>query len=214
LEATDAKEETGYLSPMLSVVSKEMPYSVPVGYFGNLDENILQRIREHADYQTSKEEIESISPLLSGLQKKNPFSVPAGYFENFNPDVDKKEIKVISITKRRWYRLTAAAAIIGVIAMGALLFIKPVQVDPNKNPDKWIAKNVSTNKKISTENINELVNLADEEVSLKTDDTNSAAKEAEVKELMKDVPEKDIQEFLNDAVALESNTDADASMND
>jgi hypothetical protein len=32
---------------------------------------------------------------------------------------------------------------------------------------------------------------------------------AEIKELMKDVPEKEIEAFLNDAVALESNSDTD-----
>ena len=214
LEANDPKEEIEYLSPVLSIVSKEMPYTVPVGYFGNFDENILQRIREHADYQTSEEEIESISPLLSGLRNKNPYSIPAGYFENFKPGPEKKETKVISITKRRWYRLAVAAVVIGIVLTGGLLFFKPGQVDPNKSPDKWIAKNVSANKKISTENINELVTLAEEEVNLKTDDTNNAAKAAEVKELMKDVPEKDIQDFLNDAVALESNNDPNGVMNE
>jgi hypothetical protein len=33
LEANDAKEELSYLSPFLSNVSKEMPYSVPAGFF-------------------------------------------------------------------------------------------------------------------------------------------------------------------------------------
>ena len=39
-------------------------------------------------------------------------------------------------------------------------------------------------------------------------------KHAEIKELMKDVPEKEIEAFLNDAVALESNSDIDGSMNE
>lgn len=206
LKTTDAKEETGYLSPMLSVVSKEMPYSVPVGYFGNLDENFLQRIREHADYQTSEEEIDSLSPMLSGLRNKNPYSVPAGYFESFKPGIEKEEAKVISITKRRWFKLAIAAAIVGVITIGAILFFSSGKVDPNKNPDEWIAKNVK--KKVSTEKIDEFVALAKEDDSMKPVDQNVPEKTDEIKELMKDVPEKDITEFLNDAVALESNTDA------
>ena len=205
LETTDAKKEIEYLSPMLSVVSKEIPYSVPVGYFGNLDETILQRIREHADYQTSEEEIESLSPMLSGLRNENPYSVPADYFENFKPDV-KEEAQVISITKRRWFRLAIVAAIIGVIAIGAILFFGSGKVDPNKNPEEWIAKNVK--KKVSTEKIDEFVALAKEDDSMKPVDQNISEKTDEIKELMKDVPEKDITEFLNDAVALESNTDA------
>lgn len=210
LEATDVKAEIGYLSPMLSVVSKEMPYSVPVGYFGNLDETILQRIREHADYQTSEEEIESLSPMLSGLRNKNPFSVPAGYFENLRSGVEKHETKVISITRRKWFRLAVAAVIIGVIIIGGILFFNSGKVDPNKNPEEWIAKNVK--KKVSTEKIDEFVALAKEDDSMKPVDQNISEKTDEIKELMKDVPEKDITEFLNDAVALESNTDA--SMNE
>jgi len=31
---------------------------------------------------------------------------------------------------------------------------------------------------------------------------------------MKDIPEKEIVDFLNDAVALESNSDTDGSMNE
>ena len=43
LEASDAKEELIYLSPFLSNVSKEMPYSVPAGYFQNLSEDIIAK---------------------------------------------------------------------------------------------------------------------------------------------------------------------------
>ena len=46
------------------------------------------------------------------------------------------------------------------------------------------------------------------------DNESDAAKKAEIKELMKDVSEKEIEEFLNDAVALESNPDTDGSMNE
>ena len=41
---------------------------------------------------------------------------------------------------------------------------------------------------------------------------DDASSQAQIKELMKDVPEKEITDFLNDAVALESN-DTDALMN-
>ena len=81
MEASDAKEELEYLSPLLSNVSKEMPYSVPAGFFQNLSDEVLQKISEHPDHQTSEEEIERLSPLLSSLKNKNPYSVPAGYFE-------------------------------------------------------------------------------------------------------------------------------------
>lgn len=209
LETADAKEELDYLSPLLSNVSKGMPYSVPANYFQNLSDNIVEQITEHADHQTSEEEIESLSPFLSGLKNKNPYSVPAGYFDNLGTTVEKKETKVISITKRRWYRLAIAAVFIGVIAIGGLLFIKNDQVDPKKNPGKWIAKNV--NKKVSGDKIDEFVKLAEDE-TINTTEESDATKQAEIKELMKGVPEKEIEDFLNDAVALESN-DTDVLMN-
>jgi hypothetical protein len=209
LEAADAIEELGYLSPLLSNVSKEMPYSIPANYFQNLSENILQQITKHADNQTSEEEIESLSPLLSSLKNKNPYSVPAGYFENLETKTEKKEATVISITKRRWYRLAVAAVFIGVIAIGGLLLIgkNSVSVD---NPQAWIKKKV----KVSEEKIDEFVTLTKDDSNEKVEGETDEAKQAEIKELMKDVPEKDIEEFLNDAVALESNNDTEVIMNE
>jgi len=211
LEANDAKDELSYLSPFLSKVSKEMPYSVPAGFFQNLSEDILKNISEHEDYQTSEEEIGSLSPLLGSLKNKNPYSVPAGYFETLETKVEKKETKVISISRRRWYRLAIAAVVIGIVVIGGLLFIKSGQVNPVDNPHAWIEKNV---KKVDQAKIDEFVSLANDDSSEKVDNESDASKRAEIKELMKDVSEKEIEAFLNDAVALESNIDTDGSMNE
>jgi hypothetical protein len=161
LEASNAKDELSYLSPFLSNISKEMPYSVPAGFFQDLSEDVLKKISEHKDHQTSKEEIETLSPLLSSLKNKNPYSIPAGYFEKLETGVEKKETKVISITKRRWYRLAVAAVIIGIVAISGLAIFKSKQVDPNKNPQAWIEKNVD--KKVSKNNLDEFVKLAEGE---------------------------------------------------
>jgi len=211
LEANDAKDELSYLSPFLSNVSKEMPYSVPTGFFQNLSEDVLKKISEHEDHQTSKEEIETLSPLLSSLKNKNPYSIPAGYFEKIETRLEKKEAKVISITKRRWYRLAVAAVIIGIVAISGLAIFRSKQVDPNKNPQAWIEKNVD--KKVSKDKIDEFVKLAEDE-SINVASEKDDVKHAEIKELMKDIPEKEIVDFLNDAVALESNSDTDGSMNE
>ena len=206
LEATNTKDELKYLSPLLSNISKEMPYAVPAGFFQSLSEDVLKKISEHEDYQTSEEEIGSLSPLLSSLKNKNPYSIPAGYFEKLETGAEKKETKVISITRRRWYRLAVAAVVIGIVAISGLAIFRSKQVDPNKNPQAWIEKNVD--KKVSKDKIDEFVKLAEDgstNVAYEKDDV----KHAEIKELMKDVPEKEIEAFLNDAVALESNTDID-----
>jgi hypothetical protein len=211
LEANNAKEELSFLSPFLSNVSKEIPYSVPAGFFQNLSEDVLKKIIEHEYHQTSEEEIETLSPLLSSLKNKNPYSIPAGYFEKLETGVEKKETKVISITKRRWYRLAVAAVVIGIVAISGLIIFRTKQVDPNKNPQAWIEKNVD--KKVSKNKLDEFVKLAEGE-SVNVTSEKDDVKLAEIKELMKDVPEKEIEDFLNDAIALESNGDADGSMNE
>ena len=99
-----------------------------------------------------------------------------------------------------------------LLVIGGLLFVKSgPYVNPVDNPHAWIEKNV---KKVNKDKIDEFVSLANDDSSEKADDQSDAAKKAEIKELMKDVPEKEIEAFLNDAVALESNTDTDGSMNE
>jgi len=206
LEANDAKEELSYLSPFLGNVSKEMPYKIPAGFFQDLSKGVLKKISAHENHQTSEEEIETLSPLLSSLKNKNPYSTPAGYFEKLETRVEKKETKIISITRSRWYRFAVAAVIIGIVAISGLAIFRSKQVDPNKNPQAWIEKNVD--KKVSKDKIDEFVKLAEDgsaNVAYEKDDV----KHTEIKELMKDVPEKEIVDFLNDAIALESNSDTD-----
>jgi hypothetical protein len=188
-----------------------MPYKVPAGFFQNLSEDVLKKISEHEDYQTSEEEIETLSPLLSSLKNKKTYSVPAGYFEALETKVEEKETKVISITNRRWYRLAVAALVIGIVAISGLVIFRTKQVDPNKNPQAWIEKNVD--KKVSKNKLDEFVKLAEGE-SVNITSEKDDVKLAEIKELMKDVPEKEIEDFLNDAIALESNGDTDGSMNE
>lgn len=210
-KAADAKEELFYLSPLLGNVSKKTPYTVPAAYFQDLSENLLKQISEHTDHITSEEEIESLSPLLGSLKNKNPYSIPAGYFENLETGVENKETKVISISRRRWYRLAAAAIFIGVIVIGGLLFFRAGQVDPKKNPESWVYQNVT--KKVSAAKIDEFVKLAEDEPTNITEESD-ATKKAEIKELMKDVSEKEIQDFLNDAVAVESNNETSTPLNE
>ena len=210
LEASTPNEELEFLSPVLHNISKEIPFMVPAGYFENLGERLIQGIREHADYQTSDEEISSLSPSLSSISKKSPYSVPAGYFDILNTAIEnKKEAKVISITNRKWYRVAAAAVIVGVVAIGGLLFINPKQIDPNKNPQAWVKKNV--NKNVSQEQLADFVSLA--KGNENNIDLTDNIKTDEIKELMIGVSEKEIQEFLNDAVALESNDTEDIFLN-
>jgi hypothetical protein len=186
----------------LSLLSKENPYQVPVGYFKNLPQNIMEGIRRHADYQTSREELESISPLLNSLNKKPVFSVPDNYFANFEVAPGKKtEAKVVLLASRKWIRYAAAAVITGVIALSTFSILNKKKIDPNKNPEGWVAKNM---KKVSPEVINEFVKLADEELPLK-ESTATTNKTDDIKELMKDVSVNEIDKFLDETGSSDEN---------
>ena len=200
IKSINANEELLPLSPVLNNASRKIPYSIPDGYFNGLEERLMQAVRESADYQTANEELENISPLLNGLKKETPYSVPKGYFENFPTEINKPKAKIISITHRRWFRYAAAAVVVGIIATSAFLFQnKKSSIDIDKNPDQWVAKNV---KKVNTDQLDELIKLDNEEHTA----VNKTDKPDEMKELMKDVSDKEIQDFLKETSVLDDNS--------
>jgi tripartite-type tricarboxylate transporter receptor subunit TctC len=83
--------------------------------------------------------------------------------------------------------------------LGGLLFEHRPGIDPDKNPDEWIAKNV---KKVSSDKLDDFIRLADEESTSKGITTDKDEKPNEIKDLLKDVPENQIQEFINETAAL------------
>jgi hypothetical protein len=185
----------------ISFLTKKNPYHIPAGYFEGLAEITIKNIRAHADYQTSGEELESISPLLSSLNKAPVYSVPVGYFENFQPAVaDKPAAKIVSIDSRRWFRYAAAAVVTGIIVLGSVLFFNmKSKIDPRKNPEGWVSKNL---KKVSEKDINEFVKLAEEEAAIKEGAVVTVKKE-DMKELMKDIPSNEIDQFLSETETYE-----------
>jgi hypothetical protein len=202
LDAINANEEISYLSPSLDNISRDMPYTVPGGYFEGLAENILKIVRENNDHQSAQEELETLSPLLSGLSKKVPYTVPQGYFENLGKKENKPAAKVISLTHRNWFKYAAAAVVTGFIVLtGFLFFNSPKSVDPVEQPYAWVKKNI---KKVDKADIDEFVKLADEELFNQSSIATGPVKSVEIIELMKDVSDKEIQEFLDSAPDMES----------
>ncbi len=205
MEATSSSEELSYLSPVLSGMSKKMPYQLPVGYFDGLAENALSALQ--INEQTVNEELATLSPLLSGLKKEMPYSIPAGYFENLNTDIagDKTETKVISISHRKWFRMAAAAVITGVILMAGFMVYNATKITADKDSYGWVKKNV---KKVSTEKLEEFVELTEVEKSVASMDNNKAE---DVKELVKDVPQSEIRNLLNDTQILDDSNEEASS---
>jgi hypothetical protein len=197
IEAADMNEELGHLSSYLKSLPQENPYKVPAGYFENLEGKIMNAVRESSDYQTIDEELESLSPLLNSLKEKNPYSVPQGYFEDLSTPVIK-ETKVVSITNRKWFRMAAAAVVIGIVALSGLFIIKNNRIDPTKNSHAWVEKSM---KKVSTDKIDEFIKLAETEKPYEAT-ASLNGKADDVKELIKDIPENEIQDFLKDTEPL------------
>ena len=215
LNTENAQEELHYLSSLLGSISKKMPYAVPANFFDGLTESVIASVKN--EHTTPAEELEELSPLLSGLKKEMPFSVPQDYFEKLNSTIDTKEIKpvvkVISIARQKWFRYAAAAAVIGFVAIGGLLvFNKNGSIDPKTQSTEWVIKNT---KKISTDEINNFVQLADEEapVVAVVDSKMEIKDKNEIKELIKDVSDRDIQDFLSETQADEPDNNDDALMN-
>jgi hypothetical protein len=74
-----------------------------------------------------------------------------------------------------------------------------------EQPYAWIKKSI---KKVDKADIDAFVKLADEDLTNIVDVATSPVKPEEIKELMKDVSEKEIQDFLNETAGLESSDEA------
>ncbi len=202
MEAINAAEELSYLSPSLKNISRQMPYDVPAGYFEGLAEKTIRKVHENNVNQSSKEELETLSPLLSGLKKTMPYSIPEGYFENLAEKRNKPVTKVVSFTHRSWFRYAAAAVVTGVVVLSGLIILNTRKsVDPVKQPYAWVKKSI---KEVDKAVIEDFVTLADEEYVARDAVASGPVKPEEIKELMKDVSDKEIQDFLDETAGLES----------
>lgn len=73
-------QELSELNSSLGANMGQKPYQVPAGYFDNLAENVLVKIKA-LEAATAREELMHLSPLLAELTKEMPYTVPQGYFE-------------------------------------------------------------------------------------------------------------------------------------
>jgi len=209
MEAATATEELGHLSPLLSQLPKTMPYTVPAGYFEEM-ESTLVSVAMYGEQEAS-EELGNISPLLSGLKKEMPFSVPAGYFDTISTPltVAHQPAKVVSMGGgRKWFRYAAAAVVTGVVALLSVLYISQ---DNTGKTEGTAAAKFETNmlkeiRKTSDTVLTEFVKQFDE-AGLRTDETAATDTNKEVKDLLKDIPENELKQFLNETAEAETSTD-------
>ncbi len=209
MEAATAAEELGHLSPLLSQLPKTMPYTVPAGYFEEM-ESTLVSVAMYGE-QDASEELGNISPLLSGLKKEMPYSVPAGYFDSISVPVaeTKQPAKVVSMGgSRKWFRYAAAAVVTGVVALLSILYISQDNTGKTEGTaaakfEKSMLKEI---RKTSDTVLTEFVKQFDE-AGLTTEETAATDTEKEIKELLKDIPENELKQFLDETADAETSTD-------
>lgn len=199
MEAADSLEEMKILSGAISNMPVVNPYSVPAGYFEKLPENLLKLVSNTAGEQTTQQELEALSPLLNSLRKEAPYKVPAGYFDQLNaPATRKEETKVISLVNRKWFRYAAAALVIAFVASIGFLFLnKKENIDPSEKSFAWVEKSM---KKVSTDEINQFVEMTDDMAPV----VASTSEKDVIKELVKNIPAEEIQDFLNDVASTDT----------
>ncbi len=185
-----AKEELNEISPLLAGLSRKMEYAVPEGFFQNLSaQGVL------IDDSSAREELSTLSPILNGIDRKMPYSVPEGYFDQ-DVSIPETETRVVSISSRSWFRYAAAAVITAVIVTTGFLTFNRNEIDPDVKPFAWVEKKL---KKVSTDDINEFVDLVDANGTAIT----ATSTPVEIDKLLNEVSTEDIQDFLDETEAGE-----------
>jgi len=187
-ESTSAAEEIALLSPLLAGISRQMPFEVPEDYF-HINIEVLPAI-------TSDNE-ESL--ILSFVDKEMPYEVPKGYFANLPEQVvEKVELSRPRVVKlgRKWMRLAVAAMIAGIITLSGIAYFnngKTGSVNEGTMAVKGIEKELKT---VSTEELDAFLKITTA-TSNNTETARNTRKTTEVKDLLEDVSDKELDAFLN-----------------
>jgi hypothetical protein len=207
MEADNAGDELAALSPFLDGISRETPYRAPLGYFDGLEKKLMEGVLKSDSDQSAEKELESLSPLLSGIKKEMPYSVPEGYFNHVTipTHTRKKEAKVVSLTSRKWFRYAAAAVVTGFVALGGFLIFGN---NKSTTPQDIVKQTVNT---VSEKDINSFIELG--ATDLMAEEAPELVASAEVKDLVKALSDKEIQDFVNDTQVIESDITEDIILN-
>ena len=168
--------------------SKDTVYTTPNGYFTHLADNILQKIKlETILIANVEDELENVAPLLNSISKQSPYSVPHGYFADFKmqaPTVHKTKIVVFG----KWRKLVsyaAAAVFAGILAIGAIKYIK---ASYSLNIENEFAKTSES----------DIKNYLDNQPSVGYAFVSSATDDQEGSGFFEETSEDELQQFLKE----------------
>ena len=186
--AESVDQELESLSPVLAGLSKKMPFSLPEGYFNKISEDLSGIVAD-----------EPLPQVLAEAGKSMPYQVPSGYFENISVEVLKKlqppktTAKVVSFSSTKWMRYAVAAMVAGIIAVSGLVYYNSNQTANPTQSEDWIAKEL---KNVSDQELDAFI-ITTEENTTSLANNNMAAKK-EIRSLLKDVPDSELEKFLDE----------------
>jgi hypothetical protein len=198
-----AREELETVSPLLGKIGKNMPFSTPTGYFEELGENAIAGAQA-IDFVNDA--LENNSPLMNGLKRVQVYEVPAGYFEQLPRQVLKavkaqQPAKVVSMSfTRRVLRYAAAAMVAGLIITGGVLYLNKGgdKVTDGDKPVLAAAELDSISDEVLENYLENQTPAPAEtaEVPLANNVTNDDLSASDMKELLADVSDEDLQQYI------------------
>jgi hypothetical protein len=183
--AVSADEELASLSPLLAGMSKQMPFTLPENYFSTQVPTGLGPASE--------------DPLPEWLHhsRNMPYVVPEGYFDGLAGKVlqqttNRQQAKVVGLFSRTWVRYAAAAVILGALIMGALFYPASNTISPVSEPEAWVEKKL---RNVSNQDLEAFIETV--EVTGTASVRKPSGSKPEVRRLLKDVPDSELEAFLN-----------------
>jgi hypothetical protein len=192
-EARSAKEELETLSPLLSGLGKKMPFSTPDNFFEELSDNAVAGAKA-IDFVNV--ELENLSPLMSSLKDKQVYEAPAGYFDQLPQQILQKvksqPAKVVSMNfTRKIVRYAAAAVVAGLIVVAAWLYIGNGKEEPG----------LAGIEQISDESLETYIDnqssVSPAETMVLADNTNAEIDEEDMKDMLADVSDEELQKYVD-----------------
>ena len=181
-DEVSASEEIAQLSTLLAGISRTVPFSVPDHYFSSNIESLPAFTSEN-----------EASLVLSFISKEMPYQVPPGYFDGLSHKVldkvsDRGGARVVPMIKRKWMHIAAAAMVAGIITISGISYF-------NNNGTETVTKDpVAVElKKATTEELKTFITNTDATVN----DNTTVQNTAEVKTLLNDVSDKELEAFLD-----------------
>jgi hypothetical protein len=192
-EAASAKEELETLSPLLSGLSKKMPFSTPDNFFEELSDNAVAGAKA-IDFVNV--ELENLSPLMSSLKDKQVYEAPAGYFDQLPQQILQKvksqPAKVVSMNfTRKVVRYAAAAVVAGLVVAAAWLYT-------GNGTDEGSLVGIE---QISDEGLESYIenqnSVNPAETTVLAANTNAEIDEEDMKDMLADVSDEELQKYVD-----------------